>query len=546
MTSRLPKSIKENLKFLCVEVDSQLANLQKFFADPTLANARRIQDRSGYAYNLRTRIQTSCVNQLAKSKKRDSDRLALRGIEFVATDLERITELGRDCVESMNYVEDPACIQVASYKPMLARVRRGVELVEPAFIHNNSKQALEISQLQAKLETSCDHLTEDYMRALSKGKRTRDLTRGLFMVNNLRQMGRVLLHISESVISANLGQPVNFERYFSLQALVADLDDNDAGLQIEPIAETRSGSAISGITRAEGKAEEYVAIFKDGAKKKVKEERQGVKSWHQIYPGLAPKILSYKKSGQSAALLIEHLPGLTFEDILLNESQEKLDEALKYLTRTLKSVWKETQSDKPVSAHFLQQLKKRLGDVYKIHPEFMQGDMEICGMPIRSFDNLLGKADKLEEQLSAPFSVYIHGDFNVDNIIYDPIERRINFIDLHRSRYMDYVQDVSVFMVSNYRLQVLDAPFRRRILGVALAFYGDVKRFAKKSGDDTFEIRLALGLIRSLVTSTRFILDKSLANRMFLRARYLLELVLNTPPDKYTRFKIPMKEIFVD
>jgi aminoglycoside phosphotransferase (APT) family kinase protein len=320
--------------------------------------------------------------------------------------------------------------------------------------------------------------------------------------------------------------------------------NTDDGIQIEPIAATRSGSAISGISAADND-EDYVAIFKDGEKSKVKEERKGVKSWHQIYPGLAPKILSYDKRGQSAALLIEHLPGLTFEQILLNEEPELVQEALDQLVRTLKSVWRETRTDKPVCARFMQQLEKRLPDVYRIHPEFQQSDSTICGVDIRSFDALVAQAREYERDLQAPFSVYIHGDFNVDNIIYDPMEQRINFIDLHRSRYMDYVQDISVFMVSNYRLQILDAPRRHRIMKLAGDFYRMARRYARKVEDETFELRLALGLARSFATSTRFILDKSLARDMFLRARYLIEQVLDVEPGEVAKYKTPVKEIFV-
>jgi hypothetical protein len=133
----------------------------------------------------------------------------------------------------------------------------------------------------------------------------------------------------------------------------------------------------------------------------------------------------------------------------------------------------------------------------------------------------------------------------VDNIIYDPVEKRINFIDLHRSRYMDYVQDVSVFMVSNYRLQILDVPLRRRILQLTRDFYRFSADFAEKSGDRTFEIRLALGLARSFVTSTRFILDKSLARAMFMRSRYLLEQVLTIEPGQEESYRVPVREIFI-
>jgi hypothetical protein len=71
------------------------------------------------------------------------------------------------------------------------------------------------------------------------------------------------------------------------------------------------------------------------------------------------------------------------------------------------------------------------------------------------------------------------------------------------------------------------------------------RRYAAKAGDETFELRLALGLARSFATSTRFILDKSLAHSMFLRARFLIEQVLAADPKKAGSFKIPVKEIFV-
>jgi aminoglycoside phosphotransferase len=391
-------------------------------------------------------------------------------------------------------------------------------------------------------------LHKQYTRDLKRNSNaTEDLIASLLVSHCIEQMGDTLLNISEAVISVNLGYIVNSDRYHSLQTSIEHLgvDDTSRGLVIEPLAETRSGSAISGITTQDSDDDGYVAIFKDGEKRKLKEERQGLENWHEIYPGLAPRILSYHKRRQSAALLIEHLAGLTFENILLHESRGLLWETLGRLNQTLESVWRETRTKKPVCANYMRQLARRLDDVYSIHPEFRQGDIRLCGRKVTAYNSLVKQVLAREAQLCAPFSVYIHGDFNVDNIIYDPVEKRINFIDLHRSRYMDYVQDVSVFMVSNYRLQILDLPLRRRILQLTRDFYRFSAEFADKAGDHTFEIRLALGLARSFVTSTRFILDKSLAGAMFMRSRYLLEQVLATDPGQEKSFRVPIREIFV-
>jgi aminoglycoside phosphotransferase len=507
---KLSKHIRNNLRFLLAEVSSQVSNLQAYLDAPSATIARRILDRSGYAYNLMLRIHDSCHHQVIKAGESATETASLRAIESIATDLERITGLCRECIQHRQ---------------------------------NDTRLALRIGRIKPRLDKASQKLVKKYTTGLKRKKHTEDLVAGLFLVHGIEQMGDAMLNISEAIISANLGQPINIERYRSLRASMDQLDA--AELVAEPIAETRSGSGISGISATGQEDAGYVAIYKDGKKRKLREERKGLASWHEIYPGLAPKILSYQKHGQSASLLIEHLAGMTFEQILLHEPSRLLKQTRKQLNRTLGKVWGETRTGKPVSAAYMRQLSKRLEEVYTIHPEFRTGDCSINGKSVPSFGSLLKKVHKLEAGIRAPFSVYIHGDFNVDNIIYDPLEKKINFIDLHRSRYMDYVQDVSVFMVSNYRLQIFDAPLRRRIMILTQDFYRFAAAFARKSGDKTFELRLALGLARSFATSTRFILDKSLARAMFLRARYLLEQVLAADLKKPASFRVPVKEIFI-
>ncbi|MBR9799931.1 MAG: aminoglycoside phosphotransferase family protein, partial [Gammaproteobacteria bacterium] len=433
----------------------------------------------------------------------------------------------------------------------------------------------------------------------------------------ISQMGEVLGQLGEAVISATLGQSLNFERYASLTHLVNELGDGSqtAGeMRVDTLAETRSGSRISGIASEkpiEGAVEkvsdkgkpandkqqgskagesggskqkdskqkgskskdrktdaskskdrksrdrkptgdlpltspEYLAIFKDGLGRKVEEERQGVERWHDIYPGIAPRILSHHQQGDSAALLIEHLPGMTLEHLLINESSRLNRTAQQALVETLHSVWTTTRRDKPVTAGHMRQLLKRLSDVYQIHPEFRHCGASLCGREMPSLEALIEQAAGLERSLEAPFAVYIHGDFNVDNILFDPAKQSIRFIDLHRSAYQDYVQDVSVHMVSHYRLQLTDAALRARILALALSFGQQMRRFAHEQGDTTFEWRLALGLARSFATSTRFILDAGLAGRMFNRARFILEHVLGADPERPADYRIPLEELFVD
>ena len=543
----ISKNIRNNLRFLIAEVGSQVSNLQAYLGNPSASVARRILDRSGYAYNLMLRIHDSCHNQVIKAAESGTDAASLRAIESIATDLERITGLCRESIEQLDQLQNRRCPGAGTCKFMLGKVATGLDRIEYAIRRNDTGLGLKIGRIKPCLDKSTRKLVKKYTAGLKRKKHTEDLVAGLFLVHGIEQMGDAMLNISEAIISANLGQPINIDRYRSMRASMQQLDVAIDGSELvaETIAETRSGSGISAISASGQEDAGYVAIYKDGKKRKLREERRGLVNWQEIFPGLVPRVLSYRKRGQSASLLIEHLAGLTFEQILLHEPTRLLRETQKQLNRTLGKVWRETLTRTPVSAAYMRQLSRRLEDVYTIHPEFRQQDSRICGTPLPSFGTLLKQANRLEAGIRAPFSVYIHGDFNVDNIIYDPLDRKINFIDLHRSRYMDYVQDVSVFMVSNYRLQVFDAPLRRRIMMLTREFYRFAADFARKSGDETFELRLAFGLARSFATSTRFILDKSLSRAMFLRARYLLEQLLTANLKDPAAFRVPVKEIFI-
>jgi aminoglycoside phosphotransferase len=542
---RLPKGIRDNLRFLQVETGSQTEHLQSFFGNCSPSIARRILDRSGYASSLRDRIHDSCYREIADAKARKA--AILRTVQQIATELLRISELCSDCVRQFSHLDEQQRRCRKDFSDDLQQVIEAIGSIDDALQEGNTQQALRIGRIERRLDRSFRRHLKQFTTRMQRSKHPQRLIAGLFVAQAIEQMGDALLGIGEAIISCNLGQPVDLQRYRMLLDSVPELGDEAAasGLELRRIAETRSGSGISALS---GRSDDgdYRAIVKDGARRKLKEEHQSVRSWHEIYPGLAPRILSYKKRGQSAALLIEHLAGQTFEQIVLHESDSLVAEALKRLGKTCRAVWKETRTDERVSAAYMDQLQQRMPDVYAVHPEFRQDRSRLCGTVIPSFEQKMRQAGKLEARLQAPFSVYIHGDFNVDNVIYDPLDKRINFIDLHRSDYMDYVQDVSVFMVSNYRLHVLDRPLRRRIHEVAREFCATARRFARKSGDATFEMRLALALARSFATSTRFILDKSLAGGMFLRARYLLDRVLETPADRVGRFRTPVRELFSD
>ena len=427
---RLPKPVRDNLFFLLAETSSQVGNLQVCLDTSSPSVAQRILDRRGYAYNLKMRIHDGCLHEVHQTKSKATlDTYSLRAAEAIASELERMTGLAHDCVRHLSGRKRRSIFETLSATKILDDVLDGIQLTRVGLEDDQTDTALRIGAVARRVSKKYEAFFHKESRVLKKAKHSVDAISALFVAQRFSEMGDVLLDISEAILSARLGHPLHMDRFRFLETAFEQLGLDNA--EVESIAPKPSPVPVCRGSPTATKAATW-AIFKDGEKKKLKEERASVESWHEIFPGLAPQILSYQKRGPNASLLIEHLPGFTFEHVLLAGSQELLESSTKQLSRTLKAVWRETKRPKRVSARHMAQLRKRLDDVREIHAEFGRGRGRVCREQTRSLDQLVDAAEELEKKFPAPFSVYIHGDFNLDNIIFEPAEKRINFVDLHR------------------------------------------------------------------------------------------------------------------
>ena len=545
---KLPDAVQGNLSFLLAEIDGQLARLEAYFAasapasapDAAQSIALGLAQRSGYAQNLSARVARACLTGRGGKPAR---ALRLESVEKIARNLDLLSRLARRAAMHAERVRRRKLLRAADYAAPLAETRAAVGRVRGALERADSRAAVDIGRAREALGAFHDRMFDAYTGDMGDARHAADLAHALLALNEVQRMGEALQAVGEALLSITIGQAVRFDRYFTLQGVLDDIGGEEE-VDLRPLAETRSGSAISAVRMTGADGAPVSAVFKDGDRRKVKEERVGVKSWNSVYPGLAPKILSYRKRGDQAALLIEHLEGRTFEDIVLGGTDAQLAAAQDALHRTVRDIWRRTRIDQPAEMKAMDQLARRMDDVHRLHPGFARGPQRIGEARAEGFDALIAAAARREKALPAPFSVWIHGDFNLDNVIHDPATGKIRFIDLHRSRYMDYVQDVSVFMVSNHRLQAPDRRARARIAAVALAMHDTAAKFARRQKDAAFSYRLALGLARSFASSTRFVADRDHARRMMLRARYLLETALAVPEGKEARFRPPIGELF--
>ncbi len=555
--AKLNKVANETIHFFLLEINQQLLQVEHFFLHPSKMLAAQLFGRSGYSANLCSRVQNAIDSQL-RGEKDESTRFRLKSVALFAQEIHTLIQLARQSVKELNqpkqlnqndYLELQKIIPMQEHPAVIKQIRILIDAVEPILNESNSQKAIKLGKKCVTLQNNFQSSLDEVLKKSASVELNHAVTQALFVTSLIKQMLDLMKNVFDTVLSISIGQKMNQHRYHSLSNVADEFEFDSTEMHIETVAETRSGSAISGIRRLNNSEEEnspYLAIFKEGEKKKLQEELEGVESWHDIYPGLAPKILAYQSKKKSASLLIEHLPGFTFESLIVNGNQAVLDKAIKQLIITLNSIWDETKTNDAAPAQFVRQLRKRLPSVYAVHPKFNTQNASICGAIQPSFDEKLKQAQMKEENWQSPFSVYTHGDFNLDNIIYEPEEKRINFIDLHRSKYSDYAQDISVFMVSIYRLTILDKQRRSNMMKVAIHFFQSIRQSEHIQQDATFEVRIALGLIRSFTSSTRFILDPSLSKRMYLRANYLLDRVLEIEAGQEHTFIIPLEDLFIE
>jgi phosphate uptake regulator len=518
--------VRENFKFLALEVIKLIEDTRRLLVDPRDDVMGKIAPRDDYVDNLKSLIENKCFRLLTNEELDEGTINLIRAINVATNNLERIADFGVNIVGQLRYLGAYDILHRYDPMPFFEAILGSLAVVEDALFRRDMSLALRICRAELEIDELYAAVFRQIMADLRNGDGPEDLVTTLFIYRYLERAGDSLLNIGEAAIFATVGEKLKVSEFQALEESLAhaDVEFDVSEVDYHGIWETRSGSRI-GMVRSHDAGQRSV-VFKEGRTKKVLEEKLALERWEQLEPGLPPQLFGYHDHGEKASLLLEYLQGHTFQRLMLDTDGRTCSIAYLMIVETIGRVWGRTLERKRCKPKFMRQIDSRLPDVFKVHPGFRTPDSHVGGLEIPGFETLLREARTLDAELVAPFKVLIHGDFNTDNIIVNLTARRVHLIDLHRSRPFDYVQDVSVFIVSNFRLKIFDAGPRRRLDQVTLEFYEFARQFAADHGDASFDARLALGLARSLLTSTRFEMDRVFSRTMMLRARYLLERML--------------------
>jgi phosphate uptake regulator len=524
------ETLEENLKFLVLEVESQIILTFRLLNDAEPDLLEKVNAKDDYVDNLKTIIENECFSRLHCEAGEGADGIKmLRAAQAIAVNLERIADFCVNIARQTEYLIEFTQLHQSNFQEMFILIQESTQHILPALQKRDLAEALTICRSEQQLDELYKENFDWIMARLRTGHYVEDLITTLFIFRYLERIGDSLLNIGEALLFAATGERIKIEQFDALKAVLAHagLKEPLSGAEFKAIWGSRSGCRIGRVGIADPQSESVQGLFKEGNKAKIRKEKENIEQWEKIRPGLAPRILGYRENGDKASMLVQFLPGLTLDAVILGSDDKTLQQAMTALEKTLLDVWQHTLDVEPVATDYMGQLKTRLETVRRVHPGFRRIGKAIETFEIRSSEKLIDRCAAIEKTYPAPFSIQIHGDFNTNNVIFNTENDHVNYIDFHRSRKADYIQDVSVFLVSNFRMPVFEATLRERINQVTRRFFDFSLRFARQHDDQAFELRLALALARSFYTSTRFELNQTFSHDMFTRAHYLMEKVLD-------------------
>jgi phosphate uptake regulator len=538
--------LRDNIRFLVIEVEAlaqqTFALLHSFDAE----RFERIAAKDDYIDNLKTTIENECFSRIHGGKALEPGEIQrIRSLHAICVNLERIADFCVAIARQTDYLSQYSFLDDYDLDSYFRVIQEALGNIIPVFEKQDMAGALGICRAEYELDALyADHFA-GILGELKESPHVQNLITVVFILRYLERVGDALLNIGEAILFAITGDHIKIGQFEALQKTLASggLAGSAADMDWNSFWGSRSGCRIS---RIEDKNIDYRQqwVFKEGDARKIKKEKQNIEKWAAVRPGLGPRIFGYQENGAKASLLVEFLRGSTLEALVLTAGRDERDEALAHLEALLDAVWKATRSPESTATDSMQQLKARKADVLKVHPAFWREAKAVGHRIVASSDDLVQGCDRIERSLPAPFSVFIHGDFNVNNILVDPVDGHIHFIDLYRSKDADYVQDASVFLLSNFRIPTTDRKLRERLNEVIDRFWSFFRGFAAGASDPTFEARMALALARSFFTSTRFEMNRDFAEIMYLRAMYLMEKVAAHRGAPWEAFRLPRDVLF--
>ncbi|MDR3640051.1 MAG: PhoU domain-containing protein [Humidesulfovibrio sp.] len=543
------EGLEENFRFLVLEVTSQMAETRAFAAAPTHAGYDKVVSRDDYIDNLKNIVEDACYSRIHSARglsKRDIDRI--RGLQIISANLERIADYCVNIAGQMRYLKDLSVLTRHNPGPLFDIIDEALAHILEVRSRADVNGALGICRAEFDLDRLYKDAFDALMEELRQGRDVQNGVTAIFIFRYLERIGDSLLNVGEALLFSVIGEKIKIEQFQALQQTLSTAGfEGDVGdIDFQSIWGTRSGCRIGRVSPKDAAPTDPTqgGVFKEGNLKKIRRERENLELWAKVSPGTGPRIFSYHEEGDSASMLVEFLPGCTWTEVVLTADRNVLEDAIFVFEQTVGDIWRSTLERGESPLDYMEQLQNRMAAVRHVHPDFLRQTRSLGAVSVPSTEELVAQCRAVEGTLRTPMTVLLHGDFNANNIVFDQGSPRVHYVDLHRTHRGDFIQDASVFLVSFFRMPIFEPGLRWRINHMIASFFEHSRDFADDIGDEAWQARLALGLARSFMTSTRFELNYDFAREMFLRAHYLMEGLVAHAGAPWEAYRLPRAILF--
>jgi phosphate transport system regulatory protein PhoU len=502
------------------QLESAIQALDEF--DPALAES--VIENDDLVDNLNLRVEARSFEMVARNGLSEGQQRAARSALKVATNLEHAGDAATDICKHIRIMKregsNPTRFDFSTLSDLAVKSLR--EAVR-AYL----REDLALARRACQREPEMDHLYVEGLSRVSTAIEARPASarvrlHELALLKYLEKIGDYVLNIGEQAIYLTSGRRLKFGQFQQLDEM---LGAASAESGFAPYMDGISGAVVARVGNG------VPLLYKEGSPRKIEAEVTKSAAWRSIDRNLIPKVLTTTSYQGRQALLREYVDGALLSYLLFEEGDAALEVAVTdLLCQTLRHLWGHTLVGRPPEITYVRQIEERLPEVYSVHPDLRRPAAArlrfrggVC-LPLRQ---QLQRLSRLQKELAPPFSVWLHGDFNPNNVVYNRRDGALKFIDIHRSHLGDFLEDVSVFLVGMKREPELSNGRRAALKKVEGLVVEAAREFAAEHGDAAFERRLLLGLGRSYITSARIILQPAHAEWLFKQGRVCLQKALD-------------------
>jgi phosphate uptake regulator/aminoglycoside phosphotransferase (APT) family kinase protein len=499
----------------------QLEQALSCFHTLDLTRAEEVIERDDMIDNFNLFLEGRCYDLVASGHHDGRGIRLARATAKVAANLERAGDAGTHIAKRVRLIHRERVERVPfDFPDVEAIALSAVTEATQSFLDAD----LELARRACLREPELDGCYVDRLAELVRLMQTHPaqvpyLVQCLSILKYLEKVADYTLNIGEQTIYCVTGRRLKFSQYLQLERLTGEV--HVGAYDFRPYWDGISGAIVARV-----EAPETPMIYKEGPRRKIEEEAAKLETWQRIAQDLTPKILGSVSVKDRQALLREYVEGTLLSDLYL--SSTPLEVKLRATRRVLAAVefvWQTTLAATPPVIDYVEQIRERIADAFVLHLQLWTTAKAgiTNGRRIEPLDTLLDRAAGLQARLAPPFSVWLHGDFNANNVIYNPETEQIKFIDVHRSKPGDYLQDLGVFLLSMVRRPDLTGAIEADVQAVNGVVEEFARAFARRRKDLTFTRRLKLSLARSCLSSIRIVIDPAMAERLLRRGMTLLD-----------------------